>query len=402
MRDYTSLAHDRLQQAVHTLQSYLGSHRYSEIDTPLLEETELFVRKSGGELTSRLYTFTDPGGHRVSLRPEFTSSVIRHYLQECDAIALPARWQYAGPVFRYEPGENAGYRQFTQLGAEMVGALGIDADAEIISLARGGLEKIGLRGVRLIIGHIGALHDILDAFSLSDAAKVFIIGNVHDIKSGGADAAELIERAADVGLLRDSVDLGVGVSLEKLSEESTQAVIEGILRDSMPAQVGRRTPEQVVQRLLKKMSASDERVNFEKGLNIIAKLVYLSGPSQEVLNDASRIVSDAGMRSVFLEEFAKLFDALHARGVPSEAVTLDLGLARGISYYTGVRFELAQPVDGGEVLLGGGGRYDGLVKALGGDVDVPALGFAYNLDEVIDALDNAGSAQTSAESVETS
>ena len=49
------------------------------LDTPLLEQTELFVRKSGGELTTQLYSFVDPGGNRVSLRPEFTSSVIRHY-----------------------------------------------------------------------------------------------------------------------------------------------------------------------------------------------------------------------------------------------------------------------------------------------------------------------------------
>jgi histidyl-tRNA synthetase len=64
-------------------------------------------------------------------------------------------------------------------------------------------------------------------------------------------------------------------------------------------------------------------------------------------------------------------------------ITLDLGLARGLSYYTGVVFTLSHSSGEGVVLLGSGGRYDGLVRALGGSEDVPALGYAYNLEDVI-------------------
>ena len=68
-------------------------------------------------------------------------------------------------------------------------------------------------------------------------------------------------------------------------------------------------------------------------------------------------------------------------------LTLDLGLARGISYYTGVIFELIL-ASVKQVSLGGGGRYDGLVKALGGDEDAPAMGFAYNLSMLVNVLDS--------------
>ena len=64
------------------LANYLSSHGYQTIDTPILQPTELFLRKSGGELANRMYSFTDAGGNKISLRPEFTASVIRYYLEK--------------------------------------------------------------------------------------------------------------------------------------------------------------------------------------------------------------------------------------------------------------------------------------------------------------------------------
>ena len=81
VRDVTGSDYHRLTRATDTLRVHLSDAGYQVIDTPLLEETELFIRKSGGALTGRLYTFTDPGGNKVSLRPEFTSSVIRYFIQ---------------------------------------------------------------------------------------------------------------------------------------------------------------------------------------------------------------------------------------------------------------------------------------------------------------------------------
>ena len=77
----------------------LSGYGYRQLETPVLEPTELFLRKSGGELASQLYSFTDAGSNSVSLRPEFTSPIMRHYLENAADISLPARWQYCGPVF---------------------------------------------------------------------------------------------------------------------------------------------------------------------------------------------------------------------------------------------------------------------------------------------------------------
>ena len=84
-----------------------------------------------------------------------------------------------------------------------------------------------------------------------------------------------------------------------------------------------------------------------------------------------------------LDELSETIGKCVGKGVPEGLVTLDLGLVRGISYYTGVVFTLSHGSDGRDGLLGSGGRYDGLVRALGGSENVPALGFAYNLEEMI-------------------
>ena len=81
MRDETPQEIHRRTAAQDLLRGRLSSYGYQIIDTPMLERTELFLRKSGGELATRMYTFTDPGGNRVSLRPEFTPSIIRYYLE---------------------------------------------------------------------------------------------------------------------------------------------------------------------------------------------------------------------------------------------------------------------------------------------------------------------------------
>ena len=390
VRDVTGSDYHRFARATDTLRVHLSDAGYQVIDTPLLEETELFIRKSGGALTGRLYTFTDPGGNKVSLRPEFTSSVIRYFIQERDSLKTPVRLQYAGPVFRYEQGVNGSYRQFTQVGAEMVGKVGVEADSEIIRLAWEGLEQVGLREHQLRIGHLGILHDLLSTFRLSEPAKLFIISNVHDMKNGHTDVSALKERAQGMGLLTGGVDPGLEPDLINMENEAAQEFIQTVLRDSMPAPIGQRTTEQIVARLLRKVSGADDPGVFEHALGLTEQLAHLGGSPDAVLTQARCIGMGRGLNADAFGDLEGLLDTLAARGVPGSQIVLDFGLAREISYYTGVIFELTYPSNTHEALLGGGGRYDGLVKALGSDDDVPALGFAYSIEQVVEVLNPSG------------
>ena len=182
MRDSTGTNLLRAIEVQQAAMHYLNDAGYSPVETPLLEESELFVRKSGGELASRLYTFTDPGGHEVGLRPEFTPSIIRYFVNESTNMDLPARLQYAGPVFRYEPGNENLSRQQTQVGAELVGGSGVEFDKEIVVLAFKGLSQLGL-DVQIRLGNLGVVQSVLSKYQLSEAVNLFIISNLPELKS---------------------------------------------------------------------------------------------------------------------------------------------------------------------------------------------------------------------------
>ena len=115
-------------------QTFSPPYGYDAIDTPFLEPTEMFLRKGGGEMASQIYSFIDPGGNPVSLRPEFTSSILRWCLEEDRLAMLPLRVQYGGPVFRYRR-QGDEYRQFHQAGVELIGSSDPRADAEALMLA---------------------------------------------------------------------------------------------------------------------------------------------------------------------------------------------------------------------------------------------------------------------------
>ena len=385
MGDLDSKAWKRSDDVLASLRSHLGARGYEPIDTPLLEETELFVRKAGGDLAGRLYNFTDPGGTPVSLRPEFTSSVIRHFVDNEASLKLPVRWQYSGPVFRYAPAEQGSYRQFTQSGAELVGAGGDDADIEIVSLAVSGLQRLGLDCFRLRIGHLGVLHNLLDAFGLSEPAKLFIIGNMNALGEGGVDVEGLMKHAGDVGLLSGSVDLGLGLesALESMSTESAEEFIHGVLKESMPEPMGRRTTDHIIARLLSKVRQANCPEEFERALRLASKFSGMNGEPKATLQSAREAAVDCGVDATPLDCLESLLDRVPATDIAESRVDLDMGMARGISYYTGVIFELVGD-DG--VALGGGGRYDDLVQALGGGDGVPAMGFAYNVNMLLDVL----------------
>lgn len=367
------------------LRSHMGAWEYHPIDTPLLEETELFVRKAGGDLSGQLYNFTDPGGTPVSLRPEFTSSVIRHYIDNEQSLTPPVRWQYSGPVFRYDATGQGSYRQFTQCGAELVGASGFDADIEIISLAVSGLYGVGLSDFRLRIGHLGVLRALLGEFGLSEPARLFIIGNIDALRTGDADVQGLMEHAGEVGLLSGDVDLGLGLetALESMSAESAEEFILGVLKESMPEPLGRRATDQIIARLLSKVRDANCPDAFRRALSLAAAFSRLDGTPRVVLQSARDAAESSGVDAAPLDELASLAERLPDLGIAKSRITLDMGMARGISYYTGIVFEIAH--DSGAA-VGGGGRYDDLVLALGGSASVPAMGFAYNVNVLLDLL----------------
>lgn len=141
----------------------LQRYSYSEIRTPIVEQTDLF-RRSIGEVTDivekEMYTFEDRNGDSLTLRPEGTASCVRAAEQHGLLYNQIQRLWYKGPMFRHERPQAGRYRQFHQIGVEAFGMATPDIDAELILLSRRLWQELGLeQQVVLQLNTLGSLED---------------------------------------------------------------------------------------------------------------------------------------------------------------------------------------------------------------------------------------------------
>ena len=165
---------------------------YGYIETPLFEDTALFVRGVGEStdvVSKEMYTFEDKGGRSLTLRPEGTAGVLRAMLENrMDRGALPAKVWYTGPNFRYEQPQSGRYRQHTQVGVEAIGSQDPALDAEVIWMAiYAQRQLLGLKKVRLLINSLGCaecrptyrvlLSQFLSSIDLDEATRARAVIN---------------------------------------------------------------------------------------------------------------------------------------------------------------------------------------------------------------------------------
>jgi len=137
----------------------MQSYNYQEIRTPIFEETGLFARGVGEDtdiVSKEMYTWEDRDGTSLTLRPENTASVIRAFIEHrLDQRPGLQKLFYIGPMFRRERPQKGRYRQFSQIGAEVIGSESPAVDAEVIEMVAEILSQSGLEGFQLIINSVG-------------------------------------------------------------------------------------------------------------------------------------------------------------------------------------------------------------------------------------------------------
>lgn len=126
-----------------TWRSVARRYGFVEYDTPILEDTALYLKKSGGELSSQLFRFEDQGGRDVCLRPEVTASLARLAAQHQRDFPKPLKWFEIGQCFRYEKPQKGRGREFYQFNVDILGEPGPAADAELIALAIDTMRAFG-------------------------------------------------------------------------------------------------------------------------------------------------------------------------------------------------------------------------------------------------------------------
>jgi histidyl-tRNA synthetase len=120
---------------------------FAEMATPIFEFTEVFSRPIGVAtdiVAKEMYTFQDRGGEEVTLRPENTAGVVRAVLSNGLIQSIPLKIFYSGPMFRYERPQKGRFRQFHQIGVELLGVAQPQADIEVIALAKRLLDDLGI------------------------------------------------------------------------------------------------------------------------------------------------------------------------------------------------------------------------------------------------------------------
>ncbi len=159
MRDILPPESSRWRRFQAEFASVVTSAGYGEIMPPMMEDLGVFQRIGDATdvVTKEMYDFVDKGGRHVGLRPEQTASVCRAFAQH----RPPTPWKvfYAGPNFRYERPQRGRYRQFDQVGIEVLGADDPYLDVEVIALAWEFYRRLGLRQVELVVNSLGEPQD---------------------------------------------------------------------------------------------------------------------------------------------------------------------------------------------------------------------------------------------------
>ncbi len=377
MRDLAPSEAEANFDASRRMMEALALAGFQRLDTPVIEPTDLFVRKSGGEVSSSLYSFQDPGGMSVSLRPEFTPSIIRWYIENATGATDAERFQYSGPVFRYSGGLRGRFRQFQQVGAELIGVPDSSGDIEILTAAVKCLRAAGVSEFTLRLGHIGIIHDLVRSQGLSEQVEMFIVSNLDKIGCDSGRKQRLLESAVAADLVMpEHKPTPVTEGLDKAMPELD------VIRRSISAPTGRRSASQILARLSSRMKRACSMDEFNAAVENVARLVSLKGNLWEVLKDAEALLRSNRASLVSLLELVETLIELRSEGVGHSTVHLDLSFVRGMTYYTGIVFEFLAGQDLDDYPIGGGGRYDDLVRAFGGS-NVPACGFALYVDEVV-------------------
>jgi histidyl-tRNA synthetase len=165
--------------------------------------------------------------------------------------------------------------------------------------------------------------------------------------------------------------------------------------------LGNRPQEEIIDRLERKSRGQSDYKQIERGLSLIESLSKIQGPPNKVLEDARSVVKSIGFKEDPFKDLEESLELLNYHDLSNSTIIVDLGLTRDVTYYTGLIFEIRHRLLPKELSLAGGGRYDGLIRAMGGKTDTPAAGFAFALESLVSILKNNSNANTRTKATKT-
>ena len=300
------------------------AHGFEPIDTPTLEHLNILTGKAG-ENEKLMYAFRDHGDREVGMRYDLTIPLARFVAQHESDLPLPFKRYHIAPVWRAEKAQRGRLREFYQCDADIVGSSSITSDAEAISMVAELLSAAGLPQATIRISH-----------------------------------RRLLEAIARLVGIPEELAAGVYRSVDKLDKIGATGVVAELERSGIAGETAIR--------LVDKVSTKDDAATLLQRLR------------QDLGND------EAGSKAV--SQLGELFDGLAALAESTAPFSLDLALARGLDYYTGIVYEAT--VDEPKVgSVSGGGRYDDLIATFTGR-SIPANGLSMGIERLIEVVNEFG------------
>lgn len=302
MRDLHPADTSLLMMMLDKLRGLSRAYGYEFVETPILEQQELFTSKSGEAILEQLYVLQDKSGRQLALKPDITPSLTRYFLQHRQSDARPVKLATTDRVHRYEAPQAGRYREIRQFNVEQFGGEGPACDADLIRHFVQSLWELGLDDVQILVGDRNIL---TEAISRLTACK--------------SDDIEKLVRI-----------------LDKADKVSSGALCQEIRSKFSPVDI----PD----------------------IGPLIEFAYLEGPIPEILAELDRVLPG----SESLTYWRELLPLLSVVPGIDSACTMRPGLARGFDYYNGVLMEAIVPSQSLVGAVGGGGRYDDLPVAYGG------------------------------------
>ena len=351
---------------------------FDPVETPAFEYTDCLGKflPDTDRPNAGVFSVQDDDEQWMSLRYDLTAPLARHVAENINEIQLPFRSYRAGWVFRNEKPGPGRFRQFMQFDADSVGAPGVQADAEMCMMMADTMEALGIdRGKYVIrVNNRKVLDGILEAGGVTDSEqKLAVLRAIDKLDKFGEEGVALL---LGEGRKDESGDFtkGAGLDSAQIQKVLTAVFINKIAIDY----------------------ASDETASESEKSSVNNPPDAKGYLSNRLLCRALLVNADeGGIPLEGYQELSQIADLVDAAGYGPDRIKIDPSVVRGLEYYTGPVYEAELLFDvtneKGEVVqfgsVGGGGRYDGLVKRFTGR-DVPATGFSIGVSRLMSALKN--------------
>lgn len=379
---------EALQAQARDLLDLFARTGYEPVAPSILQPADVFLDQIGESVRGRTYIFTDLAGDELCLRPDLTVPVSRLYLERHPQADTVARYCYNGPTFRFQPfGAGRTHpREFRQAGIECFGAVDREsADLEVILLAVESVRSAGLREFGLRFGDIALFYALINALDLPERWRL----KLHHYFWRPASFHALLGRLAR-GERPDSDGPAAALAgtLAGETPERAEELVAAYLEEQAIPLAGSRSLSEITEGLLD--NAADLRAEPlpKEVATVIDYFLAVAGPPREAMDQVAMIGKGAGLDiDAALDAVLRRFDRLERDGVDLGRATFATELGRTLEYYSGMVFQIEGAGMDQTEPVAGGGRYDGLLAALGAPREVPAVGLAVHTERLLGAVE---------------